>query len=175
MTVAAPPMFLRQGVRLFTENRLPAFGQDCCCICICSCGKLNEIFNQSGTLKVTVTDDNQPQQVTSDPDPIILNPGSSQGGCIGWVDTSSFTCDLSNATLRVWCDGENIYLQLTPESEQNACMFTNVRLDSVTCDDDNFVAVFKVDVAVNPNGPDPPTCVAPCDGTTVTLTIEPNE
>ena len=144
---------------------------DCCCICVCECEGLEEIFQSSvNSLTLTVTDDNQPQQVTSNPDPVVLAETASPSGCHTWEATFELSCELGNVTATVRCDASSVTLLLVPENEQAGCMLTNIRVDSLECDN-GFEVVFKADVAPNPNGPDPPTCVAPCSGTEVTFTI----
>ena len=166
---SGPPLrFLKAGT---DANDAP-----CCCgstPCVCNCGKLNEILQAAGSIKITVTDNNIPQQVTSSPDPIPITITPNPGGCVRWSGTADLTCNLQEHTFQVDCDDTSVSVDITPTANDNGCILTNIREISTTCNDITFISVWKADVVANPNGPDPPTCVAPCAGTEVTFTFEP--
>ncbi len=148
----------------------PVNGTDCCCGCVCACGKLRDLGTASDLLELTITG-----IATTPSSPLTMINGFhvDYPDCLGWkVDFADSSCDLGNLTAWVICM-ETEVLFLIEEGAPGGCQLIDLAQVSLTCNDTTFAGKWQGEIAPHPDGPDPPTCTAPCDGTTVTFDVVP--
>lgn len=160
-----------QGGKVLTRYNKIATAPTCCCEgCVCVCGKLRTIGTASDFLRLTITGVS-----TTPSSPLTMINGNHVDylDCLGWkVNFADSSCDLGNMTAWVICTETEVLFLIEPDAP-GGCKLINLSQTSLTCDDTTFAGQWQGEISPHPNGPDPPTCVAPCNGTIVTFDVEP--